>query len=311
MRSPVIYAFFNRPEVTRRTFCALRRQRPTRLHLIADGPRQGRPGEAERCELARKTVEELIDWKCEVTRDYAGSNLGAGKRLSSGLTAAFELLGEAIVLEDDILPHPDFFPFCDAMLAAYRNDPHVHAISGFQPLGRYAPAQGPVVPSTFSWNWGWASWQRSWRDYRFDIAAAWDRQETRRGIRDYLGNELNYYGHTRNFEQLAKGQVDAWDFQWTFTSLAHRRVTLVSAVNLILNLGFDSGATHTVKPELYLRDLKAYATVPTTRRRDTGHAERIHDKLFGQIIHGSSRPRIAGIRLLARFPGIARRLVRH
>jgi hypothetical protein len=310
MQSPVIYVFFNRPEITLRTFSALRLQRPPRLHLIADGPRPERPGEAARCRATRTIVEDLLDWDCDVTRDYAEANLGCGRRLASGLTDAFAQLGEAIVLEDDILPHPDFFPFCDAMLAAYRDDPHIHSISGFQPLGRYAPAHGPVVPSTFNWIWGWASWQRAWQDYRFDLRAAWHDPQVREDIRAYLGNALNFQGHQRNFDGLINDHVDTWDFQWSFALLAHRRVTLASSVNLIDNLGFAADATHTVRPELYQRSLRVYPTVPTARRRATAGPDRLHDKLFGEVIHGRSRCHIARLRLLARFPGLARLLLK-
>ena len=309
MDSPVIYIFFNRPVVTRRTFEALRRMRPPRLHLIADGPRADRPGEAERCRETRAIVEGLLDWECEVTRDYAETNLGCGRRLSTGLTAAFALLGEAIVLEDDILPHPDFFRFCDTMLAEHRHDPHIHAISGFQPLGRYAPGQGPVVPSTFCGIWGWASWQRSWQDYRFNLAPVWSSAATRQGIRDYVGNGLNYYWHQHNVDQLIEGHVDTWDFQWNFALLAQRRVNLVSTVNLIQNLGFDAEATHTVHAELYLRDLAVHRTVPTSHRRDTRAADRVHDKLYGEVLHGRTRGRVARLRLLARFPRLSRLLL--
>jgi hypothetical protein len=309
MDSPVIYIFFNRPAVTRQTFEALRRMRPPRLHLIADGPRADRPEEAARCRETREIVEGLLDWECDVTRDYAATNLGCGRRLATGLTTAFALLGEAIVLEDDILPHPDFFRFCDAMLAAYRHDPHIHGISGFQPLGRYAPARGPVVPSTFSGIWGWASWQRSWQDYRFNVSQPWSSAETRQGIRDYVGNGLNYYWHQHNFDELIKGNVDTWDFQWNYTLLAQRRVNLVSTVNLIQNLGFDAEATHTVRTELYLRDLVVHRTVPTMLRRDTRSADRVHDKLYGEVIHGRTHGRISRLRLLARFPRFSRLLL--
>lgn len=309
MTSPVIYIFFNRPELTRRTFAAVRAQRPARLYLIADGPRADHPTDALRCQETRAIIESLLDWKCEITRDYSDINLGCGHRLSSGLTTAFALLGEAIVLEDDILPHRDFFRFCDVQLAAHRDDPHIHAISGFQPLGRYAPASGPVVPSTFSWIWGWASWQRAWRDYRFDLAGSWKNPVIREGIRAYLRNDLNFLAQARNFDALAAGEVDTWDFQWSFALLAWRRVTLVSAVNLVANLGFDADATHTKSAEPYLRDLETHALVPTARRRDTTAPDAVHDKLYGEIVYARSRLRIALLRGLARYPAIAGRLI--
>jgi hypothetical protein len=305
MRSPVIYIFFNRPEVTRRTFAALREQHPARLYLIADGPRPNNPSDAIRCAETRALVEAMLDWDCEITRDYSAINLGCGRRIATGLTAAFALLGEAIVLEDDILPHPDFFNFCDDQLAAHRDDPHIHAICGFQPLGRYAPASGPVVPSTFNGIWGWASWQRAWAGYRFDIADTWKNAAIREGVRDYLHNDLNFLTHSRNFDELTENKVDTWDFQWSFALLACRRVMLFATVNLIENLGFGADATHTVHIEPYLAQLATAAVVPTSRRRDTTAPDCVHDKLFGEIIHTRSPFRLGLIRLLARCPRVA------
>ena len=308
--SPVIYILFNRPEVTRQTFGALRQLRPARLYLIADGPRPDRPDDLALCRETREVVEALLDWECEVTRDYADTNLGCGRRLATGLTAAFALLGEAIVLEDDILPHRDFFPFCDAMLAAHRDDEHIHSISGFQPLGRYAPAQGPVVPSSFSAVWGWASWQRAWQDYRYDLDGAWTNPETRESIRRYVDNEFNFQQQAHNFDELVFGRVDTWDFQWSFALLAERRVTLVSSVNLVQNLGFTADATHTVNAELYLQNLRVYPAVPTSRHHDTWQPDRLHYQLYGKVMHGRSRLRIALLRLIARAPGAARWLLK-
>jgi hypothetical protein len=304
--TPIIFVFFNRPEVTRRTFAAIRALQPRRLYLIADGPRASRPTDAARCAETRAVVEGMIDWKCEVTRDYAETNLGCGRRLSSGLTSAFATLGEAIVLEDDIFPHPDFFPFCASMLARHRDDPHVHSISGFNPLGKYAPSRGQAVPTLFNWIWGWASWQRSWKDYRYDIAPSWTEPATRQAIRSYVNNDLNFDWHARNFDTLVKDHVDTWDFQWSFTLLAQQRVTLSSSVNLIENLGFDAHATHTTKQELYLENLPTYPIVNTPTERLTASPDPLHDKLFGEVLVSGSRLRIALARLLARSPALAR-----
>ena len=43
-----------------------------------------------------------------------------------------------IVLEDDCVPHPTFFPYCAELLQRYRNDKRIMAISGdnFQPPKR-------------------------------------------------------------------------------------------------------------------------------------------------------------------------------
>lgn len=303
----VVYIFFNRPEAVRKTFPLIRAQQPSKLYLIADGPRASRPTDEARCRETREVVESLLDWKCEVTRDYSPVNLGCGRRLSSGLTRAFAELGEAIILEDDVLPHPDFFSFCEAHLERHRDNPQIHAISGFNPLGRYAPSAGPAVPTTFNCIWGWASWQRAWKDYQFDIAE-WKEPSVKERIRAYVRSPLNFQHFASSFDKLFSDEVDTWDFQWTFTMLKHRRIALVSSVNFIENLGFDTNATHTHAPEPYIEGLHTYPAVATSRARPVFTADPIHDKLYGEVILTPSKRKIFLARLIARSAFLQRLL---
>ena len=86
----------------------IREQRPSKLLIIADGPRASHPTDAERCLETREIVAN-IDWPCEVLRNYADVNMGCKRRVSSGLDWVFEQAEKAIVLEDDCLPNDDFF----------------------------------------------------------------------------------------------------------------------------------------------------------------------------------------------------------
>lgn len=126
---PIAYIIFNRPRHTRETFAAIRAQQPAKLFIIADGPRPGHPTDAERCREVQEIVEQ-IDWPCEVYRNYADENLGLKRRVSSGLDWVFEKVDRVIVLEDDCLPHPDFFGFCETLLERYENDERVWVITG-------------------------------------------------------------------------------------------------------------------------------------------------------------------------------------
>ncbi|NJR32181.1 MAG: glycosyltransferase family 2 protein, partial [Chamaesiphon sp. CSU_1_12] len=119
MKTPVILIIFNRPDVTEKSFAAIRQAQPAQLLVIADGPRPHRPDDAEKCAAARAIIDR-VDWDCQVLKNFADTNMGCGIRVSSGLTWAFDLVEEAIVLEDDCLPHPTFFQFCEEMLERYR-----------------------------------------------------------------------------------------------------------------------------------------------------------------------------------------------
>lgn len=107
VKTPVVMIIFNRPDLTEILFREVARARPKKLLVIADGPRAGRPEEAEKVAATRKIVDR-VDWDCEVLKCYSDSNLGCKNRVSSGITWAFEQVEEAIILEDDCIPDPTF-----------------------------------------------------------------------------------------------------------------------------------------------------------------------------------------------------------
>ena len=124
----IAYIVFNRPRHTRETFEAIRAQRPAKLFIIADGPRPNHPTDAERCQAVRDIVKH-VDWPCEVYRNYADQNMGLKRRISSGLTWVFDSVETAVILEDDCLPHPDFFAFCQNLIERYKDDELVWVIT--------------------------------------------------------------------------------------------------------------------------------------------------------------------------------------
>ena len=129
MKSAILFIIFKRPDTTKRVFERIREAQPPRLYIAADGPRSNKPGEAEKCAAARKVVE-TIDWPCEVHRLYRDENLGCGKGVSSAITWFFEHEEQGIIIEDDILPHIDFFKYCDEMLDRYKDDERIQMVCG-------------------------------------------------------------------------------------------------------------------------------------------------------------------------------------
>jgi len=109
-RSPILFLIFNRPDTTARVFEAIRQAQPARLYIAADGPREGRAGEADLCEQTRKVALE-VDWPCQVTTLLRNENLGCKKAVSSAINWFFEHEPEGIILEDDCLPARDFSGF--------------------------------------------------------------------------------------------------------------------------------------------------------------------------------------------------------
>ncbi|MBP2629115.1 MAG: hypothetical protein H6Q68_3826 [Firmicutes bacterium] len=260
LMTPVVFIVFNRPNTTEQVFKEIRNAKPPTLLVIADGPRTDRPGEVEKCTAVRAIIEQ-VDWDCQVLTNYSDTNLGCRKRVASGLDWVFNIVDEAIILEDDCVPHPTFFCFCQELLKRYRTDERVMTISGnnFQ-YGRQRTAYSYYF-SRYAHLWGWATWRRAWNCYDVDMKlwpeirdGAWlfdilgsTRPEIREGqcqidIRRSI-RVIQYWHNV--FEHTYKGRIDTWDYQLVFASWLQNSIHILPNINLVSNIGFGPEATHT------------------------------------------------------------------
>lgn len=249
LETPVVLLVFNRPDTTRLVFEAVRAARPRQLLVVADGPRAGREREAQLCREVRGVIDG-VDWHCEVLTNYAEQNLGCKRRVSSGLDWVFEQVDEAIILEDDCLPHPSFFPFCRELLERYRNEPRVGQIAGVNLQFGRSKVSESYYYSRFNHIWGWATWKRAWVLNDNDMVHWPDFRDAGR-LNDLLSSrkQAAYWAEVLN--QVAAGGIDTWDCQWTLSCWRHALLTVIPAVNLVANIGFGPGATHTPVPNRY------------------------------------------------------------
>lgn len=264
-RTPVVLLVFQRPDVTRRVLEAMRAARPRTLLVVADGPRN--EAERARCAETRAVVDE-VDWPCEVLRDYADANLGCRRRVSSGITWALSIVEEAIVLEDDCVPHPSFFPFCDAMLERYRADERVAMVSGDNFQDGIARGDGSYYFSRYSHVWGWATWRRAWR--RYDLALdRWPAFRDGGGLARAFEDPYERAYWRAIFDRLRdEGRPDTWDYQWAFTNFSDGALSVLPGVNLVTNVGFGADATHTTSDS-------RFAAMPALALDELRHPSRV------------------------------------
>lgn len=245
----ILFIIFNRPDTTQQVFDVIKKIQPTRLYIAADAPRAGNAADEEKCKATR-AVTEQIDWPCEVKRLFRSENLGCGLAVSGAINWFFEQEPEGIILEDDCLPHPDFFSFAAKMLEHYRNDPRVISINGSS-LG-YRPVNNHSYSfSRFMNMWGWATWRdravqidyqmNEWKTIR--NKTFWVYIHTKQRLFDA---DINWYRLWRDkFTKVATNPGFTWDWQWMYQQLKKRQLSVVPSSNLISNIGFDADATHT------------------------------------------------------------------
>jgi hypothetical protein len=203
--------------------------------------------------------------------------------VASGLTWVFEQAPEAIVLEDDCLPHPTFFRYCDELLERYRDDERVTAICGANFQQGAQRRIGSYYFSRYLHVWGWAGWQRSWRQYDVELRR-WPVLRDGGWLKDLLGREDETDYWTKIFDAVQRGEVDTWDYQWLFASWAEGGLCILPRVNLVSNLGFGRDATHTATANpfaaLPVREMQFPLEHPPFLIRDAACDRSTHESMF-------------------------------
>ena len=246
MNTPILFIVFSRYDTAIQVFSKIREARPPRLYIAADAPRKDKPQEAKECERVRD-IAKMVDWPCKVKTLFQTENQGCGIGPFKAISWFFENEDEGIVLEDDCLPHPDFFRFCEEMLCKYRNDNRIGLITGRCNFDVVPQNDSSYFLSAFHFCWGWASWKRVWKNYDYNLTTV--------NAADYRRSLVNYFGFWNPLPMMWRMNIyyeckrnpprDIWDYQFCISTQLRGQYTIVPKVNLVRNIGFDSRATHT------------------------------------------------------------------
>jgi len=240
--TPVVLIIYNRPQMTKKVLDAITDVQPRTLFVIGDGPRT--PKEIPLCQAARSIVKE-INWACDVQMNMADKNLGCRKRIVSGLNWVFSQVEEAIILEDDCLPHPSFFQYCQNLLMHYCHNEHVMEIGGGNYQAGQTRSEYSYYFSKYSHTHGWATWRRAWR-YFDESIAAWPYLKQTAAWNLICGGEQERQYWNSIYNMIFEGKLTtSWDYQWQFARWCRGGVAAVPNVNLVSNIGFGRQATHT------------------------------------------------------------------
>ena len=219
LTTPVAFIIFNRVDTAIQVFERIREAKPSKLLVIADGPRENKVNEAEKCQQCRDIIKK-VDWECEVLTNYSDVNLGCKTRVSSGLDWVFENVEEAIILEDDCLPDVGFFRFCQEMLLRYRGQDRVMAISGTNILYGTEKISDSVEDESYYFSnvtgiWGWATWKRAWEKYDINMKS-WPKIKESKILYNVFNDRTAEFW-TKVFQDTYDGKISTWDYQWCYT----------------------------------------------------------------------------------------------
>ena len=241
--TPILVITFNRADHVRRVLMEVRKVRPAELYIAQDGPRVDRPDDAPKIQAVRDVVKEIVDWSCNLHTHYSETNLGCGRGPYEAMSWFFRNVEKGIILEDDVVPHPLFFPYMADLLERYIDDERVGMVTGHNLQRYYSRNNTYYFTHEMAGTLGWGTWRRVWKDFDFDIP--YDRQK--------LAQALHHYGLSRLIiertcglykQWLSGNRHDCWDFQFDYYLLVNGYLNARANSCLTSHDGDDPDATH-------------------------------------------------------------------
>ncbi|HEY9206276.1 MAG TPA: hypothetical protein VIO58_10190 [Candidatus Methanoperedens sp.] len=286
LATPVLFLIFNRPETTQRVFEEIRKVKPAKLFVSADGPRENKIGEAEKCRAARDIIRQ-VDWECEIHKNFHENNLGLKLAMSSAIDWFFDNVEEGIILEDDCLPNQSFFWFCQELLEKYRDDERIMAISGDNFQSENKRGQASYYFSKVVGVWGWASWKRAWSHFDLDLKS-FPEFKAQHQIKNVFEDELSRTFWMTKIQEVYDGG-DSWAFPWIYSILSQNGLCITPNVNLVSNIGHGSTAVHSVDTN------SIFANIGTAKINEIKHPEFIlpnkdADKFYSKVLASEQLP---------------------
>lgn len=260
--TPILLIIFNRPKETERVFNVIRKQKPRNFFVAADGPRAGINEDIGNCIAARDIIK--VNWECNLSTHYHEENLGCGLGPSDAISWFFSHVDKGIILEDDCLPHSDFFKYCSDLLNLYELNKKIFFIGGtnFQ-KGKMRGKASYYFSAGNQGTWGWATWKRSWDKFNYYLS---DIEE------DKFNNAISHYFHNKNqinywltiFREVKRSQLNnsCWDYQFYFSGWVNGNLAIIPNKNLVTNIGFGDSSTHKFDLNSNLINQETYPILP-------------------------------------------------
>jgi len=247
LNTPILLITFNRPDHTRKVLESIVSAEPQDLYVFQDGAREGNQNDIEKGNLVRQTIVELTkNTPIKVHTFYSDKNLGCGPGPMTGITWFFNQEERGIVMEDDCLPHPDFFEYCQELLERYQSNPQVLFINATLYNDKWK-CSASYDFSHYMVTGAWAGWRRTWLGFDLDLKRL-NALNFRQHILKLTGNrgEANWWYAILKEIKQDNNKKSYWDFQMQIHLFRNNALTIHPQRNLISNIGFDNEGTHTL-----------------------------------------------------------------
>lgn len=230
---------YNRPEHTRQVVEALSKNTilPEKLYIFHDGKKESTNVDAWN---RVNEVIHTVQW-CEKEIIVSDRNKGLADSIVDGINHVLQSYDAVIVLEDDIVTHPQFMEYMTSALEKYKDSKDVWNINGYSE-GIVPPANGADAYFVGRGSsWGWATWKDRWRFFNRDYRIIARMKQNPR-----LNEQIHIWGE--DIENYIIGNVtgkcNSWAAFWDLNIIEHGGYCLAPYVDFVKNIGCDGSGVH-------------------------------------------------------------------
>ena len=287
--TPILLITFNRPDNVRKVLTELRKQQPTQLYVAQDGPREGNEYDQIKCQEVRDVIAKLVDWSCKLYTNYQEKNLGCGRGPYEAISWFFRNVEKGIILEDDVVPHPLFFPYMEDLLERYKEDYRIGMVTAHNLQRYYSRHDSYYFTHEMAGTYGWGTWRRVWKDFDFDIP--YDEKQLAQALHRFGLHRLCIQRSCKLYQKWMCGKDgsrhDFWDYQFDYYLIVHNYLNARANSCLTSHEGFDADATHLTAREnaRYLMEVNESRFTPITHPRKVQIDKSVRYRMFKKEIH--------------------------
>ena len=245
--APIALFVYNRPEHTRRTIKFLQQ------NLLADESRLFIFSDAAKDSSQQVFVNEVrdiikqVDGFKSVELIERETNLGLAESIIDGVSMLVSEYGKVIVFEDDLISSAYTLQYFNDALIRYQNEEKVMHIGAYM-----YPLKAENLPETFLYraatSWGWATWDRAWKDFEPDINKIIDRFDRKKRLEFSFDGTMNFWKQIIEFKS---GRNNSWAIRWYASIFLKGGLTLNHSKSLINNIGHDGSGIHSGLNDIY------------------------------------------------------------
>lgn len=245
--APIALFVYNRPEHTRRTIKFLQQNLladESRLFIFSDAAKDS--SQQVFVNEVRDIIKQVDGFKSVVLIERE-TNLGLAESIIDGVSMLVSEYGKVIVFEDDLISSAYTLQYFNDALIRYQNEEKVMHIGAYM-----YPLKAENLPETFLYraatSWGWATWDRAWKDFEPDINKIIDRFDRKKRLEFSIDGTMNFWKQIIEFKS---GRNNSWAIRWYASIFLKGGLTLNPSKSLINNIGHDGSGIHSGLNDIY------------------------------------------------------------